>query len=339
MALKQSIRVEVRERTDASEVRRQAMQTARALGFGEEREGRVALLATELAGNLFKHAGGGEVLLRIVEEEASPGIELLGLDRGPGMKDVGGCLRDGFSTAGTPGTGLGAMRRLSDQFDLHTHPGKGTAVLLRVFRKRPPRAGSFQAGAVCLPVAEEPVGGDAWAVAVSGSRGRLIVVDGLGHGPLAAEAADAVLRAFWRGPFLDLEELFAFLHEASRHGRGAACSVGEMDLGAERIRFAGVGNVAGMVVHLDGEKRWMPRAGTLGAEKVRPGVQEVPWTPGTMLLLHSDGLTSRWSLDQYPGLTRRHPALQAGVLYRDWARGTDDVTVAALKADQEEDGP
>lgn len=83
----------------------------------------------------------------------------------------------------------------------------------------------------------------------------------------------------------------------------------------------------------------MPRAGTLGAEKVRPGVQEVPWTPGTMLLLHSDGLTSRWSLDQYPGLTRRHPALQAGVLYRDWARGTDDVTVAALKADQEEDGP
>lgn len=331
MALRQSLKIEVREKADVGEVRRRAVQLARSLGFAEEREGRAALLATELAGNVFKHGGGGEVLLRSVEEESPPGIEFLGLDRGLGMGDVGGCLRDGFSTAGTPGTGLGAMRRLSDLFDLYTRPGGGTAVLLRLFRERPARPGVFEVGAVCLPLAGEQLGGDGWAFAASGSRGRLVVADGLGHGPLAAEAADAVLEAFWRNPFLDLEELFPLLHEASRKGRGAACSVGEMDVGKGRIRLAGVGNVGGMVVQEGLGKLWMPHAGTLGAEKVRPGVEEMSFTPGTTLLLFSDGLTTRWSMDAYPGLALRHPALQAGVLYRDRARGTDDVTVAALR--------
>lgn len=340
MALRQSLRIPVVERTDIAEVRRQAVQVARSLRFSGEREGRVAVLATELAGNLIKHAGGGEVLLRILEEGPSPGLELLGLDRGPGMTDVGRCLRDGFSTAASPGTGFGAMRRLSDLFDLHTHPGKGTAVLVRIYREGPPAGeGPFRLGVVCLPLAGEAVGGDGWAFAADGARVRLLVVDGLGHGPLAAQAAEAVLRAFQDSPFLELEPLLQRFHQACRPTRGAACSVGEVDLGQGKIRLAGVGNIAGLVATPSGAQMWMPHAGTLGAEPVRPHQLEIPWRPATTLLLHSDGLGSRCSPEAYPGLLLRHPALAAGVLYRDCARGTDDVTVAAVRAGGEEDVP
>lgn len=340
MVLTQCLRIPVEERTDLAEVRRQAAQVARSLRFSEEREGRVSILATELAGNLFKHAGGGEVLLRVLAEEPSPGLELLGLDRGPGMADVGGCLRDGFSTAASPGTGFGAMRRLSDLFDLYTLPGKGTAVLLRLHREAPPsRQELFRVGAVCLPLEGESVGGDGWCFFSEGSRGRLVVVDGLGHGPLAAQAAESVLRVFQATPFLELETLLRRFHEACRHGRGAACSVGEVDLGTGKIRLSGVGNVSGMLATPAGVHLWMPHAGTLGAQAVRAGQVEFPWSPGTTLVLFSDGLGSRCKLEAYPGLLLKHPALCAGVLYRDCARGTDDVTVAAVRALSEEDGP
>src|SRR5262245_47884787 len=117
------------------EARRVVTALARRLGFNEMECGKAALVVSEAAGNVVKHAGEGELLVRVVANDDTVGLELLLLDKGPGMIDASRCLRDGFSTAGTPGTGLGAIVRMSGFFDLHSLPAVGTAVLIRVWAK------------------------------------------------------------------------------------------------------------------------------------------------------------------------------------------------------------
>src|SRR4051794_24710081 len=101
-----SIRVETRDQ--AGEARRRAATMASSLRLDETTAGRLALVVTECANNLWKHAHGGEILLNPLGLE-DPGVEVLALDKGPGMSDPARCFQDGYSTAGSPGTGLGAI--------------------------------------------------------------------------------------------------------------------------------------------------------------------------------------------------------------------------------------
>ena len=93
--------------------------------------GKAAIVVTEMARNIFLHGKGGEIVIREVPA-ASSSLELLALDRGPGMRNIAECLRDGFSTAGTAGTGFGAIKRLSDRFEVFSLPGRGTVVWVRL---------------------------------------------------------------------------------------------------------------------------------------------------------------------------------------------------------------
>jgi anti-sigma regulatory factor (Ser/Thr protein kinase) len=129
---------EITEPSHTAEVRRFATQLAQAAGFNESEAGGVALVTTELATNLLKHASSGEIVVRPVVHGRVPGVELLALDRGLGISNLAQCLRDGYSTAGSPGTGLGAIARLATEFDIQSQPGKGTAVMARL---RPGKAG------------------------------------------------------------------------------------------------------------------------------------------------------------------------------------------------------
>src|SRR5262245_55928728 len=165
--------IDVSDASAAGEVRRSATGLAAGLEFTEEDQGRVALVATEVATNLVKHAKDGQVVLRSLSAVEGGGVELLALDRGPGIADLARCLRDGFSTVGTSGAGLGAIRRLADQFDVTSTPGLGTTLAARLRRKgeKPgPRPAAVDIGAVCLPVAGEEACGDAWVVESSSNR-------------------------------------------------------------------------------------------------------------------------------------------------------------------------
>lgn len=314
------------------EVRRAAAALASALDFSEGDQGRVALVATEAATNLVKHATGGEMILRSLSPVEGPGVEVLALDRGPGIADVGRCLRDGFSTAGTAGTGLGALGRLSDLFDITSSPTVGTAVVARV-RSGPDSTTSsaVEVGAICLPVGGEEVCGDAWAVEEFHDRTVVLVADGLGHGPLAAVAAREAVRVFRQVAHADPADVLQSLHTALRPTRGAAAAVAAIDRAAGRLRFAGIGNTAGTVFGPAGRQGLVSLSGTLGHELRKVQVFEYPWPAGGLLVMHSDGLGSHWDLGRYPGITSRHPALVAGVLYRDARRGRDDVTVLAVR--------
>jgi anti-sigma regulatory factor (Ser/Thr protein kinase) len=310
--------------------RRQALSLANLMGFSELSQGQLAIIVTEAAANIAAHAGQGEILLIPWRFRGDAGIDVLALDNGQGMADVGRSLEDGYSTAGTAGHGLGAMSRLATALQIYSSPSRGTALLARVALESPTAGQSssdYVLGAVSLAMTGETQCGDAWSVNFTPQRSIYIVADGLGHGPSAAEAAREAVRVFEEAPHLPPVRILTDAHLALAKTRGAAVSIAEILHDKAVINYAGVGNVAG-VIHDQGKSRSMVSMnGTLGHSVGRIQHFSYPWEKTSALIMHSDGLATRWSMDQYPGLGNRHPALLAGVLYRDFCRRRDDVTI------------
>ena len=345
------ISIPIVEASQVAQARRAATELARNLGFTETEEGKVALLATEVATNLTKHATGGQLLVDSFSEAGVNTIEILALDKGPGMENVSRCIQDGYSTTGSPGTGLGAILRLSSLSDIYSVPGVGTALLARIqssvqsSRRQPqnqenmnaaPRTQraecrALECGVVCLPKPGEEVCGDAWAVDQRPNRCLTLVADGLGHGPSAAVAAREAVHLFRKHVVQTPAAIMTAAHAALRATRGAALAISEIDQTKQQVRFCGVGNIAGHVLTATGNRGLASHNGVVGHEIRKIQEFTYPWTDEALLVLHSDGLASRWSLDAYPGLVGRHVSVIAGVLYRDFSRGRDDVTVMVVR--------
>jgi anti-sigma regulatory factor (Ser/Thr protein kinase) len=323
---------DVSEATQAGEARRGAMHLARSVGLDDEDAGKVGLVVTEAATNMVKHASGGRLLVQPLERGALRGVGALAIDRGPGMSRLPEMMRDGFSTTGTNGTGLGAIARQSSQFDVYSVPGRGTALYASIWSgERAPTAAGLAIGAVSMPLGGERVCGDGWAVASDRGRTYVLLTDGLGHGAHAHQASMAAEKTFREHPGAPLEDTMSRLHDALRPTRGAAAAIVEIDPARGILRFCGVGNISGRLIGEDIDRMLVSHFGTLGHDVRHMVPFEYPWSPGTLLILHSDGLSSHWKFDDYPGLWRRDPTLVAGVLFRDHARMRDDCTVVVVR--------
>jgi anti-sigma regulatory factor (Ser/Thr protein kinase) len=321
--------IPVTESSQAGFARRTAAALAARLGFNEEEQGKVALVASEAAKNLVAHAREGQLLLRELHAGAHTGVELLAIDKGPGMVDVDRCMQDGYTTTGTGGSGLGAMRRQSALFDIHSVPGMGTVVLAQLWAGKPPPPPRLTVGVVCVPKPGEEVCGDYWGVDLKEGRFYVLVADGLGHGPDAARASRAAVVSFLEQGSRTVVELLRGMDPELRSTRGAAVSIATLD-GAQ-LHYAGVGNIAAAVVTPGGIQRMVSMNGTLGHQTHRMQQFSYSWGPGSLLVMCSDGLSTQWKVDPYPGLLARHPSVVAGVLYRDFVRGRDDVTVLVAR--------
>lgn len=310
---------------DASKVgeARRAAQTLASFQLDADAAGKVAIAASELANNLIRHADGGELLVQCLGDDAHTVLELLAIDRGPGMVDVARCMTDGYSTAGTPGTGLGAVRRLSSEFDIHSRPGEGTVVMAR-FGK--PTGARY--GAVSLALEGEPECGDAWQLAEGPDGIALLVVDGLGHGAFAAEAARACTGAFATAPFAPPQETLTRANAAMSKTRGGAAAVAV--LRGEALSYAGVGNISGSLVGAGRSQGLVSHNGTLGLNPRRSQQFEYRCEPHALLVMHSDGVSARWDLKNRPDLLGCHPAIIAATLWRDHGRERDDATVVVV---------
>jgi anti-sigma regulatory factor (Ser/Thr protein kinase) len=197
----QQASIPIADRSCVGEARRLSAEMAERARLRAGDSGRVPLIVSELATNLLLHAHAGEILLRIIPVEFGPGIEIIAVDRGPGMADLNRCLTDGYSSVGTRGCGLGAVRRLSTDFDIYSSQPAGTVVLSRVQSFDAPSDAQIQFSAISAPAPNEIECGDAWYVRHTERRLSAIVVDGLGHGPFAALAATEALRVFIENSF------------------------------------------------------------------------------------------------------------------------------------------
>ena len=310
---------------DASKVgeARRAAQTLANYELTTDMAAKVAIAATELANNLHLHAGGGDLIVQRLRDDANSVIELLAIDRGPGMTDIARCLTDGYSTAGTPGTGLGAVRRLSSEFDIHSHPGEGTVVMARFGARLPVRH-----GAINIAVDGEVECGDGWQLAHGPDGIALFVIDGLGHGAFAAEAARAGITSFLAAPFSRPQDTMIRANAAMSKTRGGAGAVALIQ--GEAVSYAGVGNISGALVAPGRSQGLVSHNGTLGANARRSQQFEYPRDPRALLVMHSDGVSARWDLKSRADLLNCHPAIIAAVIWRDHRRERDDATIVVV---------
>lgn len=329
--------VAVSDSSSIGESRRAARQLAESFGFDETQVGRICIIATEIAGNILKHAACGSVLLQVLDDGLQPEFEVLGIDKGPGMADVDLCMRDGHSTRGTPGNGLGALSRLSTTFDMYSIVGKGTIVWSRTAKVlaganslQQSKAG-FELGAISIAVLGEVECGDAWRVAQEDSSMAVLVADGLGHGTLAAVASRAAAVAFLTDPFEPPASSMVNLHRILSGTRGSAAACLILRAADGKADYAGVGNIYGAIATGERSRGMVSHNGTLGVQLLRSQQFEYEWPAGSLAIMHSDGLSARWNLADYPGLFQRHPAVIAATLYRDNVRSRDDATIVVAR--------
>ncbi|SEN81619.1 Anti-sigma regulatory factor (Ser/Thr protein kinase) [Actinacidiphila rubida] len=334
-------------RTDealASAGRRAAAELARRVGLGEDRSGDLALAVTEAATNLQRHSVDGALALRVAARGGQSDVELLALDSGPGIAELSVALRDGSSTAGTLGVGLGAIRRLADAFAIHSVPARGTGLYAGFTGPSVAAPSSVPArveiAGLTRPISGETQCGDTWA-----ARGEpygtdtddepsavmVMMCDGLGHGPLAARAGDEARIAFRESRAGDPAGVLAAIHSRLRGTRGAAVAVARVDLATRRVSLCGAGNIAALVMGDSSRQSLLSTPGIVGHNVGRPQVYEAALPPGAALVLHSDGLRSRWQPGDFPGLLAVAPALIAGQLL--WQAGThrDDAAIVVVK--------
>jgi anti-sigma regulatory factor (Ser/Thr protein kinase) len=328
--------VAVAEQSQIGDARRRAVEFARASKFGERTDA-IALVATEMASNLVKHGGGGELLAQVFDDADGCGIELLALDRGPGIANVARSRIDGHSTSGSAGTGLGAIARQADRFGIFSRPGMGTVLQARFVATPPPAADTPRRrhfGAVVAPYPGEIEIGDAWSCATPDGGCSILVVDGSGHGVEAARAAAIAIAIFHDHYAEDCVRLVERIHRALAASRGAAVALARIDFAAGLLRYVGVGNIAGSLIGADESRHLVSNNGTAGHGTPRIREFTYPLAAAALLVMHSDGVAAHWSLGAYPGLIVQHPGLVAGVLFRDHRRGRDDATVVALRLAQ-----
>jgi anti-sigma regulatory factor (Ser/Thr protein kinase) len=322
--------VPVTDQSSVGEVRRTAQFAAQRLGLDETRSGELALLATEASRNTLVHGGGGHVIIAGsgAGDEGSL-VRILAIDKGSGISNIANAMSDGYSTAGTPGGGMGAMKRMANKLEIFTGAG-GTIVLIELGTAA--LTGRPQIAGITLPYPGERVCGDGWCAQQTPERRIVLNVDGLGHGFGAAEAAQEAVATFKQRMSLSPGEILTYINDALRKTRGAVAAIAEVRPNENRLVYAGVGNISGVVLAGGGSRSLVSHNGTLGLSA--PKIQEFSseWPADAVLVLHSDGIHSKWDLSPYPGLLARHPAVIGGALVRDFRRQRDDASVVVVKA-------
>lgn len=328
--------VQVKESSQVGEARRTATFAAADLGFSELDVERLALVVLELSNNLVKHrTTGGSIVLQAGIENGQDYIDVISIDAGPGMVNVERCMTDGYSTAGTMGTGLGAVSRIANEFDIYSVLGAGTVAAARVYSGTPPLADRnvkpISIGAICVPKKSETVCGDNWNFANSGDKFTLTVIDGLGHGIEAGDASKLAISRFLEKPFDSPKEIVERMHRALSGTRGAVGAVAQLQKGSRTIRYAGLGNINAVMYGGVKSKHLVSMNGTLGYEAKRVEEYQQDWPENGLLIMHSDGCSARFDFSKYVGLAFKSPSVIAGVLYRDHGKDHDDVTICCVK--------
>ena len=361
-----SVRLRISSEPDAMRPVMEASRLAREMGFGPQEAQAISTAVSELARNILKYAGTGEVAIEEAQSGRRMGIQIIARDRGPGIADVEAAMQDHFSSGGTLGLGLPGVKRMMDDFEIDSAPGRGTRVVIRKWiepegaparsrlREALKKSGEHRsggqsrsgalpssstgdpAGIDCAffirPCRGERVSGD--AVVIEEREGFVFaaLIDALGHGPGAhrvAVQAAAYLKESWTS---DILATLQGLHDALRGTEGAAAGLCVLEVATSTVRYAGVGNT---VIRSFGsrEERLYSAAGTLGHQMRTPKEQRLAVTPGDVLMLYSDGVKERFELEDYPQLRYQKSRTIAKTIVDRFGKDHDDAGCVVMRVE------
>lgn len=319
---------------DAKQAEEAARQFSRATGFPTSECEQIALATTELASNLVKHAKGGTLSFEQVEDGERQGMQIESLDDGPGIANFEQALTDGYSTAGSLGTGLGAVNRLMDDLQCDAAPSGGARIVCR--RWLYPAPHSLPNRRLDLGVATRAFrmmreNGDAFIVRQWGGRALAGVIDGLGHGQLAQRAAQTARHYIEQHFHQPLPELFRGVGRACLATRGVVMALASFDLERQRFALANVGNIVVRVIGSSMPINAVVRRGVLGLNAPAPVVTEHPWEPESIVIMHSDGFRTHWDWNDFLHLAKEPAGAVAQQLLRALGKEDDDATCVVIR--------
>nr|WP_237392538.1 SpoIIE family protein phosphatase [Aurantiacibacter rhizosphaerae] len=322
--------LKIEESSAVAEARRRARRTASALGFNSTKVEHVAIVASEIAQNVLRHGGGGLLLVQVFGAPSLERLHLLGVDTGPGITRVDRMLKDGETTKRSMGTGLGAIKRLSDRIDIDTSPA-GTVVAAEFLRTpMPPKSAADHAG-LRIAYPGERRCGDAIAVRSGDGVCLYLLCDGLGHGPNAATAADAAKRAFMAAKGSDPSRLLMEVGEGLAGTRGAVAAVVAVNHTEKRMDYAAVGNISTLVWQDRKVQRLSVRDGLLGGRVTTPHCETITLSDDAVIVMHSDGLATMRGLAERVALLDRSAPVIAARLLSDTERKRDDASIIVAR--------
>ena len=330
----------ISDRSYMSNARREISKIASTMEFSDEQKGKIDIIISELTSNLIKHnAVNGEILVKQIEENNCKGLEIISVDNGPGMAHPQRMMEDGVSTYGSKGEGLGAIKRLSNVFDLYSQPAIGTFILSRLFTKVDntnivliPSKINMDVKVVMVPKAGEKVCGDGFSVIHLDNQISIFALDGLGHGSDANIASQEAATVFKTCNRNSPSEVLKIVHNTIRKTRGVVAGLANIDFKTDTVAYCGIGNIAAKIIYPEGSKNLISYNGTVG--HIIPNTLNnhfFNWQKSSTLVLHSDGLKARWDFSKYPGIEKHDTSLIAAVLYKDNTRIIDDAMVLVAR--------
>jgi len=302
-------------------------------GFNETKVGEIDIIVAELVSNLIKHGDGGQLLVKKIIEDDTDGIELIAIDNGSGITDLNKMMTDGVSTTNTLGHGLGAIKRLSDHFQVYTQKNWGTIMLCRVFKTTLPfKKKAMEVRTVIVPKPGETQCGDGFHCRITKDGPRFFLGDGLGHGQQAAIAVDAAIEAFTICSETTPAETIKDIHLQVKKTRGLVGAIAHFTSKLKEWKVCGVGNIAVRFINGIDQKNLMSYNGIIGYNIPNSLKDHVTSSSEVQLLiLCSDGIRTKWDLWKYPGLFKYDLSIVAAVLFKDFGRNTDDMSVVIIR--------
>lgn len=299
-------------------------------GFSQHRAAEVDIVVSELASNLIKYAEAGEFLYRLVETEGNKELQLYCFDNGIGIDNVERIVNDGFSTSNTLGHGIGSIKRMSNDFQIYSKRNWGTVQYVRICEKEqkiaPPK--NFDFAVIQTNIPGELVCGDGYLVKHTTNGFQIFVGDGLGHGQHANTAVTEAIKTFRISRETDPVEIIRDIHSNVRKTRGLVATIAVVNYKNSTWSICGVGNISTKIFTGIESKTYTPYNGIIGNNIPRTINQTVlKYEKHQMIIMHSDGIRSRWSITEMMSLLKQKPQLIAASLYKDHVRGNDDSTV------------
>lgn len=323
----------------------QVKQIANELEFTPLQREQLQIAVKEITNNMITHkAIKPSLSIYKIRQADKSGISLVATDHGPGIPSISTAMADRSSSQSSMGCGLGAIRRLMDEFAIHSKVpedphnlstsysrGGTTIITSKWCETGASGATHFQWGGISRPMPGYYANGDAFFLKETDHTIHIFIADGLGHGSQAALASQQAIRLARKNFNLPFDTLFPLLHRALRPTRGVALMAIRLDKQAHTLSYCGIGNIEASLLPRQISSP-LSRPGVLGSGKLPVLINKtLAWPDNGMLVLHTDGVSRRWSDDSNIQLQKLNPLLLSHLLLRDYGRYSDDAAVLILK--------
>jgi anti-sigma regulatory factor (Ser/Thr protein kinase) len=323
------------DRSYFSLIKKDIHKIAEDAGFISARLNEINIILAELTSNLQKYStGGAEILTTISGTDENSFLEIICMDNGPGIANLSKVLEDGYSSSSTIGHGLGSIKRLSDEFDIFSLQGWGTILLVRVYKtkNRIAQKSKIKFGALVVPKQGEKVSGDGSYIIYNKKGFKVLVADGLGHGPDAAFAVQHAIHAFRICTESSAVENIRFINSSIKKTRGVVANVFIYDAMKKKWNICGVGNISTKLIGGILQKNYIPYNGIIG-HNIPNSLNDVILDKDdySQFIACSDGIRSRWDVVKFPTILKKDPVIIAAAIYKEYARQNDDMSVITCK--------